>query len=865
MRSPLTTLRHNAPQLSPNVFLAYHPGSWIQYYDDTPAKDPTKAFSTRFFSPAFAAKKQQERCAVCFSLQAFKGARTKEHLTQFRTLGVDVDLVPQAERQSLTAEEIDTRKDEYLRKVLLPFPLKPHWLVETLHGFHVLFRNQPVTDTEGIRTAETINRQLVSVLKGDASASLLTQVLRVPGFQQFKDPSKPFLCRLLLHNPDLIQPYDLSNVRSVLDAWEVFDEWKQPGQKPPVAGEQSKKKWEEGLQGVAEGSRNDTAASLCGKILRDLPENLWETAGLGGLREWNQRNSSPLPEPELRTVLASVARRERIRRQREGQEKESPSQQESAVPVQEPVVAAQAAGPSRKSGSKAQGQADKLAALVTDENAVLFTDQFGEPHAHILLGQHWKTCKLRGQEFREWLAQRLWEAEGKACGTEAMNSVLNTLAGKARYEGKRIVLENRLARHEGAIWFDLCDSEGRAVRVTAEGWEIVAQPPILFRHFPHQLPQVLPVKGKPLAALTPLLNLANPKRIPLLLTYLVTCLVPDIPHPIALFYGPQGAAKSTLCKLLRRLLDPSSLEGLALPEAGQMPQLLFHHWFPVFDNVSGLSSELSDIFCRAVTGDSFSRRKLYTDDEDVIYQFRRCLCLNGINLAAEKPDLLDRCLLFSLEQISEDSRQEERAVLQAFEELRPELLGALFDALSGAMRNLDAVQLSPLPRMADFARWGAAAAEALSIGAGAFLTLYHDNIRQQHEEAIEVNPVALAVADFMAVREEWSGTPTQLLRILEGRSRRGEGMDGVSGLPRQPNQLTKQLNITKMNLAQMGIQIDTGRRTGSRRLISIHRVAPPPATEDRPSPQKRLADATSSRSDGRDGAPETPLASSTVS
>src|SRR4051794_27227405 len=109
----LASLRQ-MPQPTPEKFLAAHPGCWIQYYDDTQAKDPAKAFSARTFNPAVARRKQHERCAVCYSLQAFGETRTKEGFLSFRNLGVDVDLVAAPERRTLSIAEIDQRKEAYL-------------------------------------------------------------------------------------------------------------------------------------------------------------------------------------------------------------------------------------------------------------------------------------------------------------------------------------------------------------------------------------------------------------------------------------------------------------------------------------------------------------------------------------------------------------------------------------------------------------------------------------------------------------------------------------------------------------------------------------------------------------------------------
>src|SRR5207248_6352144 len=101
MHPTLASLREMVQQ-APAKFLASQPGCWIQYYDDTAAKDPAKALSARSFDVAVARRKQEERCAVCFSLQAFGEARTKEGLLVFRNLGVDVDLVAASERRTVS-------------------------------------------------------------------------------------------------------------------------------------------------------------------------------------------------------------------------------------------------------------------------------------------------------------------------------------------------------------------------------------------------------------------------------------------------------------------------------------------------------------------------------------------------------------------------------------------------------------------------------------------------------------------------------------------------------------------------------------------------------------------------------------------
>lgn len=316
MPTTLHTLRQAAPAVTPEQFLRWNPGAWVQYFGEGSPRGPRTALSTRTFDPAQAERLQRAGCAVTFSLQAFGGSRTKAGLLCYRNLGVDVDLAAPPERPTLSDAEIDRRKDRYLRRVLLPFPLKPHWVIETRHGFHLVFRVQPQREPKLVARAMGLSRRLVDALHGDPLAALPTQLLRVPGTLHQKNRLQPFRCTLLRNLAPMIPPYPLDTVRVALDVWEVFAARSAPPSSADAAPPPARSpRWRAGLAGVPAGDRNVTAASLAGRILRWLPTELWETAGWGGLREWNARNTPPLPDRELRAVYTSITRREAARRQ----------------------------------------------------------------------------------------------------------------------------------------------------------------------------------------------------------------------------------------------------------------------------------------------------------------------------------------------------------------------------------------------------------------------------------------------------------------------------------------------------------------------------------------------------------------------
>ena len=112
-------------------------------------------------------------------------------------------------------------------------------------------------------------------------------------------------------------------------------------------------------------------------------------------------------------------------------------------------------------------------------------------------------------------------------------------------------------------------------------------------------------------------------------------------------FGAQGASKSTLSKLARLIVDPSLIEVASFPHSQkELVQALAHHYFLFFDNVSYISEDQSDTLCKAITGGGHIKRELYSDDDDVIYSFMRCIGVNGINLVTTRPDLLEKKLAF---------------------------------------------------------------------------------------------------------------------------------------------------------------------------------------------------------------------------
>jgi hypothetical protein len=265
------------------------------------------------------------------------------------------------------------------------------------------------------------------------------------------------------------------------------------------------------------------------------------------------------------------------------------------------------------------------------------------------------------------------------------------------------------------------------------------------------------------------------------------------------------------------------------------------------DNLSTVSDWLSDTLCRVSTGLGFSTRTLYENDEETLFDACRPIVINGIGVLGTRSDLLDRTIELELPRIPDDRRQDEAQFWAAFDLEQPAILGALLDAVSGAISRLDQVQLERAPRMADFARWVVAAEPALGWPTGSFLKAYTGNRDAIHEIALDA---AVVVPPMRTLLEagEFIGTATELLDRLAGIV--GESATRRKGWPGNATALSRELARIAPNLRSVGIEVEKRRESHGRRLIAIRMIPETPSPASPPSPASGTGDATSPEGDG---------------
>jgi hypothetical protein len=214
---------------------------------------------------------------------------------------------------------------------------------------------------------------------------------------------------------------------------------------------------------------------------------------------------------------------------------------------------------------------------------------------------------------------------------------------------------------------------------------------------------------------------------------------------------------------------------------------------------------MSDAICRLATGGGLATRELYTDEEQMMFDAKRPVLMNGIEEIAHRGDLLDRCILLYALQIKPEDRVSESVFWGRFEREHPRILGAVLDAVSVALANFESVELERLPRMADFARWAVAAEPMFDAAPGAFLEAYEENRAAVNTLALEASAVAVALVGFMKDRAAWQGTAGDLLKLLNDRV--DPAIQKARGWPTSGRGMSGALRRAAPNLRAEGMDI----------------------------------------------------------
>src|SRR5215217_3707779 len=444
---------------------------------------------------------------------------------------------------------------------------------------------------------------------------------------------------------------------------------------------------------------------------------------------------------------------------------------------------------------------------VAEEGAALFRTPEQVPHAVCQKPDHQEILLVESREFRVWLRGEYRRKERERleeiarAERERMLEVVGALAPKdltdapltvkrppiippasfataieeikatAMLEGPVEEVHLRVAGSDGKVYVDLCNAKWEAVEVSKEGWKVIpsAELPVKFvrsnamKELPH------PASGGSVEELRQMLTLpeeSSEESWSLIMAWVMQALTPcEGDYPILVLLGGHGTAKSTHTEMLRELVDPAVVEHeheRTYHEVRQVYIDVTTSRLLALDNVSQLPDWLSDVLCRVSSGGGFKTRTLFTNRDQEIFKGKRPIIMNGISEVVKNSDILDRSLLVDLPPIPGNRRKYDKLLWAEFNERRPRILGALFDAMSAGLTNEEDVVLEDehKSRLIDFDRWAVATEEALDIEPGTYVKARKFSRESASETASKPRPC---------------GAPSTISQTITTRTRRGWG------------------------------------------------------------------------------------------
>jgi len=475
----------------------------------------------------------------------------------------------------------------------------------------------------------------------------------------------------------------------------------------------------------------------------------------------------------------------------------------------------------RKGGTGGSvGKSGRLACLVQHAAAQcrFCCDDASEEALVGIPGLGWRPVESRA--FRTWLVDSFRQATGDVVrGGDLSDALLNVSAGCR----ERRQTYHRVASFDGSFYLDLCRGDGQAVHVTAEGWQVVSDPPVVFLTKQDMAPLPEPLPGGSIDELRDFVNVTE-EDFSLYLGWLLDALKGRKPYAVLVVNGEQGSGKSTFSVLSGDLIDPcKEAKTKNLPkDVRDLAVLASNRHLLAFDNISWLSEEMSDALCRLASGSGMVLRSLYSNADEQVFGGARPVLLNGIPEIGDRSDFLGRTVKVTLRAIPEEDRQGEKALLARFEQRRPCILGALCSLLSNGLRNEGQVTADRMPRMADTFLW----LKACEAGAGRRLAdAFAENLRENVKGLALETLLGRSLVDFLrdqAKNHVWSGPANELhdyLRVYWEQACGGSHKE-MDRYPGNARALSGRLTEMMASLPENGIVVEKG-RTGAGRTVAI--------------------------------------------
>ncbi|WP_156405775.1 hypothetical protein [Secundilactobacillus similis] len=423
---------------------------------------------------------------------------------------------------------------------------------------------------------------------------------------------------------------------------------------------------------------------------------------------------------------------------------------------------------------------------------------------------HYEVYGVDSLEFHDYVYSRYDAATQKVLARAIYDVIAEYFGVYARTHGSFKKVALRTSEHNGNLYLDLCNENWEVVEITSNGWHIIANSPIWFCRTPDM--NALPIPDSngsytDLQNFNEVLNFGGNSNDSLTLVtgWLIGGLLCDHAKPILVLQGTAGAGKSTASRIIRSVIDPAKRKNLISrprPTVDSLAIDTMHQHTLAYDNFSAgsITPEVSDMLCTIATNQSYSKRSLYTDSDEVLVKLGRSVIINGIDDLAKRQDLLDRSIV--LEVVPVTKRRPEKEIYAWFDEHHPLILGALLNVAVDSLKHHGESTYSN-GRMVDWCRFIEDGHRRLNAIRTYFGDVYDKNRHQSVMDTIETNPFVSGILEIMGSQSELRIQKAQLINKIKQLDSY-DPYDNRGAIPKS-NQVKGRLKRDQPILKQAGI------------------------------------------------------------
>lgn len=370
---------------------------------------------------------------------------------------------------------------------------------------------------------------------------------------------------------------------------------------------------------------------------------------------------------------------------------------------------------------------------------------------------------ISDQGFLDCLADEIYANYKHMLNTKERKIIAKAVSqavNKAYFIGRRDAIHCRSVKIGDTLFYDLHRNDGLVYAVNPDQHFSFTKDNLYHRHLHFTSTSSMMEQVRPSSStnhslpqlLDPFLNMNENSKILLIITIL--CWFVKGSNYFLWLNGLNGSGKTLLTSFINKIVDPTSANPGTLPTSvRELAVTLSAGYLAVFDNITKISDDVSDLLCQAAYGGTYTTRKLYTNKETTCVRFHNVIILNSISEeVVKKPDLLQRIIPIKLNTIT-DGRKSEQKLKVEFKLALPAILYGIFDTLRKAFKILPETKSPSNFRFIDAARLGCAISKILWDDENVFINAFNANMVQGSFDLLENDALTNIVLSWLREQE----------------------------------------------------------------------------------------------------------------